>query len=60
MVVLLAITTALALIFGGLAIWSYMQYTEANNDVNSKIEVAVLNARREQSDEDEKKFREQE
>lgn len=60
MVVLLAITTALALIFGGLAIWSYMQYTEANNDVNSKIEVAVLNAKREQSDEDEKKFREQE
>ena len=60
MVVMVAVMSALAIIFGGLAIWSYMQYTEQKNDVNGKIEVAVLNGKREQADEDEKKFAERE
>lgn len=60
MVVMVAVMSALAIIFGGLAIWSYMQYTEQKNDVDGKIEVAVLNGKREQADEDEKKFAERE
>ncbi|NLA42663.1 hypothetical protein GX865_00675 [Candidatus Saccharibacteria bacterium] len=60
MIVMIAVTSALAVIFGGLALWSFMQYREQKLDVDGKIDVAVLNAKKEQSDEDEKKFAERE
>ncbi len=60
MIVMISVMTGLAVIFGGLAIWSYMQYTEQKTDVDGKIKVAVLDAEKKQSDEDEKKFAERE
>ena len=45
--VLLAVTSILALAFGGLAIWAYMQYNTAKTDVDSQIKVAVIDAERE-------------
>lgn len=60
MIVMIAVMSALAVIFGGLAIWSYMQYTEQKTDVDGKIEVAVIKGKKEQAEEDEKKFAERE
>lgn len=60
MIVMIAVMSALAVIFGGLAIWSYMQYTEQKTDVDGKIEIAVIKGKKEQAEEDEKKFAERE
>ena len=58
--VLVAVFAVLSVVFGGLAIWAYMQYSEASNDVDSKIKLAVSEARSQQSEEEEKKFAERE
>lgn len=60
MIVMVAVMSALAVIFAGLAIWAYFQYTAQKTDVDSKIEVAVLNGKRVQAEDDEKKFAERE
>ena len=58
--VLLAVTSILALAFGGLAIWAYMQYNTAKTDVDSQIKVAVIDAERRQSQKEEAKYAERE
>lgn len=57
MVILLSATT---IIFGGLSIWAYTQYTAANTDVNGKVQLAVTQAKHEQQTADQKEFDEKE
>lgn len=56
-IILLAI---LAAVFGALAIWAYINYNEQKTNVDGKIDVAVATAKKDQADEDEKKFAERE
>ncbi len=46
--------------FGSMMIWALVNYTDQKNNVDAKIDVAVATAKKEQSDEDEKKFAERE
>lgn len=57
MVIVLAVTTV---IFGGLSIWAYTEYQSANNDVNGKIRVAVVEAEQAQREKLDKEFLEKE
>lgn len=57
MVIILSVTTV---VFGGLAIWSYTQFQTKSTDVNGQIQVAVVQAEKEQQEADEKKFAERE
>lgn len=50
----------LVLGLGSFGIWSFVSYQDAQSNVDSKIEVAEANAKKEQADEDEKKFSERE
>jgi hypothetical protein len=50
----------LVLITGSLAIWAYLSFNEQKNNVDGKIDLAVAEAKKDQSDEDEKKFAERE
>lgn len=60
MLVMVIVLAILTVIFGGLAIWSYTNYQAARTDVNGQIDKAVLEARNEQIEKDEKKFAERE
>jgi len=42
------------------AVWAYMSYTEQKTNVDGKIDVAVITAKKEQADSDEAKFAERE
>ena len=55
--VLLAILT---IAFGSLAIWAYLNYKDQKYNTDAKIDVAVAAAKKVQSDEDDKKYAEQE
>lgn len=60
---LLIVTIVLAVLvvgLGGFGIWSYLNYTDQKNNVDQKIDVAVAEAKRVQSEEDELKFAERE
>lgn len=46
----------LILILGGVAIWSYLQYDAARTDVDGQIAVAVVEAKKQQAEEDELKI----
>lgn len=50
----------LSLATGSAAIWAYLNYNEQKTNVDGKIEVAVLEGKKEQSDADEAKFAERE
>lgn len=50
----------LVLVAGSAAIWAYLNYNEQKTNVDGKIDIAVLQGKKEQSDEDEKKFAERE
>jgi cytoskeletal protein RodZ len=50
----------LVLVAGGFAIWAYFAYNEQKTDVDGKVNLAVAEAKKEQSDDDEKKFAERE
>ena len=43
---------------GAFGIWAYINYTEARTDVDGQKDVAALQAKKEQAEEDEKKFAE--
>lgn len=58
--VLVAVFAVLSVAFGGIAIWAYMQYENASNDVESKIKLAVSQAEKDQAEKDEQKFAERE
>lgn len=45
-----------AIAAGSVAIWAYMNYTDQKNNVDSKIAVAVVEAKKQQADDDEKDF----
>lgn len=45
---------------GSLAIWAYLNYNEQKTNVDSKIDLAVAEGKKEQADEDETKFAERE
>ena len=53
--IILGIFTTL---FAGAAIWAFLSYNEQKTDVDGKIKVAVAEAKKAQSDEDDKKFTE--
>ncbi len=60
---LLIATIVLAVLVVGLGafgIWSYVNYTDQKNNVDQKVEAAVSEAKRTQSEEDETKFAERE
>lgn len=57
MVIILSVTT---IVFGGLSIWSYTQFQAKSTDVNGQIKVAVVEAQKQQQEDDEKKFAERE
>ena len=46
----------LALIFGSIMIWALVNYNDQKNNVDGKIEAAVVKAKKAQSDEDQKIF----
>lgn len=48
--------TILVIAAGSVAIWAYMNYTDQKTNVDTKIDAAVATAKKEQGDEDEKKF----
>ena len=50
----------LVLGFGSLAIWAYLNYNEAKTDIDGKIELAKAEAKRDQAEADETKYREEE
>lgn len=50
----------LVLGLGSFGIWAFVSYQDAQQNVDSKIEVAVANGKKEQADEDEGKFSERE
>lgn len=50
----------LVLGLGSFGIWAFVSYQDAQQNVDSKIEVAVANGKKEQADEDEAKFAERE
>lgn len=50
----------LVLATGSLAIWAYINYNEQKTNVDGKLDLAVAQAKKEQGDEDEKKFAERE
>lgn len=52
--------SVLVVAIGSFAIWSFVSYNEAKDDVDSKIAVAVAEAKAEQADADELKFAERE
>lgn len=54
------LVAVLAIVFAGVSIWAYANYTDQKNNVDSKIETAVSAAKKEQSDADEKIFLERE
>lgn len=56
MVVMVSVLSILTIVFGGLAIWSYMQYQEASNDVEGQIKLAVSEGKSEQREADDKRF----
>ena len=45
---------------GSMAIWAYINYNEQKTNVDGKIQLAVAEGKKEQADEDEKKFAERE
>ena len=57
---LIAIISLIVLVVaaGSLAIWAYVNYHDQKTNVDSKISLAVADARKEQADADEAKFRE--
>ncbi|MFZ2836133.1 hypothetical protein D3C85_191620 [compost metagenome] len=50
--------TLLAIAAGAVAIWAYMNYIEQKTNVDTKIEAAVVTAKKEQADIEEEKFAE--
>lgn len=56
--VVISILALLLVAMGGLAVWSYMNYYEANTDLEGKLTVARAEAAKQQAEEDELKFRE--
>jgi len=50
----------LVLVAGSLAIWAYVNYTQAKTDVDGQINLAVAQAKKDQGDADEAKFAERE
>lgn len=50
----------LAAAFAGLGIWAYLNYAEQKTDVDGRVATAVAEAKKEQSDQDEKKFADRE
>lgn len=52
--------SVLVLAAGSLAIWAYVNYNEQKTNVDGKVELAVAEAKKEQSDADEEKFAERE
>lgn len=50
----------LVLVAGSFAIWAYLNYNEQKTDVDGKVALAVVQGKKVQSDEDEKKFAERE
>lgn len=50
----------LTLATGAVAVWAYVNYNEQKTDVDGKVSIAVAEAKKEQADEDEKKFAERE
>lgn len=55
------IIVVLAFLFAGaagFAVWSYIQYSDYKNNTDSKIELAVAVAKKEQSEQSEKEYRE--
>jgi hypothetical protein len=57
MLVMVVVLAVLSVTFGGLAIWSYMQYQSKSTDVNGQIDKAVLEAKAKQASDDEEKYR---
>lgn len=54
------VLSVLVVTFGGLALWAYTNYNDQKTNVDSKIAVAVANAKKAQSDADQAKYLEQE
>ena len=54
------LTGVLAIILAGLSVWLYMGYTDARNNVNTKVTEAVSKAESDQQKEDEAAFLERE
>lgn len=52
--------SALVLILGSVAIWAIVNYNEQKTDVDGRVSVAIAEAKKEQSEEDEKKYLERE
>lgn len=59
-IVAIVVLALLSVTFIGLFIWKNIQYTEAKSDVDSKIAVAVAEAKDEQATKDEQEFAERE
>lgn len=51
---------AIAVILGGIMVWALAGYSDQKNNVDRKVAAAVSEARKQQSDDDSKKFAEQE
>ena len=58
--IVIIIVSLIAVTFIGLFIWMYMQYDEAQSDLDGKLAIAAAEARDEQATKDEEEFRERE
>lgn len=60
LIVVIVVLTIMTIVFGGLAIWSYVNYQNAYNDVEGQKEVAAAQARQEQAEKSLQEFTERE
>lgn len=60
MVVMVSVLGLLTVVFGGLAMWSYMEYQKVSTDVDGKVSLAVEQAKNLQREEDDKLFNDRE
>ena len=58
--IVIIVVSLIAVTFIGLFIWMYMQYDEAQSDLDGKLAIAAAGARDEQATKDEEEFRERE
>lgn len=58
LIVVIVVLAIMTIVFGGLAIWSYVNYQNAYNDVEGQKEVAAAQARQEQAEKSLQEFTE--
>src|SRR6266536_4777529 len=60
LIIFSSVLALFVIVFGGLAVWAYTNYSDQKNNVDAKVATAVADAKKQQSDSDQTKYLEQE